>query len=50
MTLRAIGQARGGKDYAAVGMALRRFEERLADEPSLVRHARRLGEMLYVET
>lgn len=35
LTLRELGAAAGGMDYNAVGMAIKRFEQRLAREPAL---------------
>jgi REP element-mobilizing transposase RayT len=35
LTLRALGEAAGGMDYTAVGMAIKRFEQRLAKEKAL---------------
>jgi hypothetical protein len=35
LTLRALGQAAGGMDYTAVGMAIKRFEGRLKKEKAL---------------
>lgn len=35
LTLRALGEAAGGMDYTAVGMAIKRFEQRLAGEKAL---------------
>ncbi len=35
LTLRALGEAAGGMDYTAVGMAIKRFEQRLAKETAL---------------
>ena len=37
MTLAELGEAAGGMDYAAVGMALRRLDRKLPDAPELRR-------------
>lgn len=50
LTLREIGVALGGMDYAAVGMALKRFERRLIESPKLRNTRQRTIEMLNVET
>jgi REP element-mobilizing transposase RayT len=42
MTLRALGQAVGGMDYNAAGMAISRFERRLLKDSSLRRMAERI--------
>jgi hypothetical protein len=45
LTLRALGEAAGGMDYNAVGMAIQRFERRLAKESTL----RRLADQILTE-
>ncbi len=35
LTLRSLGEAAGGMDYNAVGMAIKRLEQRVAKEPAL---------------
>ena len=42
MTLRALGEAAGGMDYNAAGMAISRFERRLAKDGSLRRLTERI--------
>ena len=42
MTLRALGEAAGGMDYNAVGMAIKRLERRLGSEHALRRTAERI--------
>jgi len=42
LTLRALGQAAGGMDYTAVGMAIERFEPRPAANAILRRTTERL--------
>ena len=49
LTLREIGEAVGGRDYAAVGMAVRRLESRAQAQPLLRRQTQKLTEMLNVE-
>ena len=47
LTLRALGEAAGGMDYNAVGMAISRLERRLSREGPLRRMAERiLDEMM----
>ena len=46
MTLRAIGKQADGMDYAAVGIAIRRFEERCEREKELARIRDKLKEKL----
>ena len=48
MTLRELGDAAGGLDYAAVGMAVRRLKRRLTEEANLVDVEKRIIEMLKV--
>ena len=50
MTLAELGEAAGGMDYAAVGMALRRLDRTLPDAPELRRLEARIVEMLDVKT
>jgi hypothetical protein len=50
MTLREIGKALGGMDYAAVGMAIRRFERQAAATPRLARQCEQVSAMLHVKT
>jgi hypothetical protein len=45
LTLRTLGEAAGGIDYAAVCMAIKRFEQRLAKDKSL----RKMTEQLLAE-
>ena len=48
-TLREIGEAMGGRDYAAVGMAISRFEARLKQDRTLRGKAQSVARMLNVE-
>ena len=48
-TLGEIGAAMGGRDYAAVGMAISRFEARLKQDRSLRRTTHEVEAMLNVE-
>lgn len=48
-TLGEIGTSMGGRDYAAVGMAIRRFTERLAKERKLRQQVRCITRQLNVE-
>jgi putative transposase len=50
MTLRETGEALGGLDHAAVGIAIKRFEDRGAHDPDIAAYMRRLAAMLSVET
>jgi hypothetical protein len=50
LTLREVGEAVGGKDCAAVSMAIKRLEQRMATERTLADIARQLTSMLSVET
>jgi len=50
MTLAELGEAAGGMDYAAVGMALRRLDRKLPDAPELRRLEAQIVEMLDVKT
>jgi len=50
MTLAQLGEAAGGMDYAAVGMALRRLDRKLPDAPELRRLEAQIVEMLDVKT
>ena len=50
MTLRETGAALGGLDYAAVGMAIERFENRASIDPRINVSMKRLATMLSVET
>ena len=50
LTLREIGVAMGGMDYAGVSMALKRFEQRLDESPKLRSARHRTIEMLNVKT
>lgn len=50
LTLAAIGQAMGGKDYAAVSMALKRFDARAQTDAALRGARESLQKMLIVET
>jgi chromosomal replication initiation ATPase DnaA len=50
MTLTEIGAAVGGRDYAAVSMAIKRFESRLTTDRSLRKTKTMLLAMLNVET
>ena len=49
LTLRELGEAMGGKDYAAVGMGLKRFERRLRDDKALQRAHQRVLHTLNVK-
>jgi len=42
LTLRALGEAAGGMDYTAVSMAIKRFEQRLAQDKALRQMTERL--------
>ena len=44
LTLRELGEAAGGMDYAAVSMAVKRLQERLGRDKALRRMAERLLE------
>ena len=48
LTLREIGAALGGVDYAAVGMALKRFEGKAEGDRGLRRQMKELGQVLNV--
>ena len=50
LTLREIGEEMEGRDYAAIGMALKRFETRLGSDRNLRRLQKQLTAMLNVET
>ena len=50
MTLKELGAAAGAKDYAAVGMGLRRLENKLNSSPDLQKLEADMEHMLYVET
>jgi len=50
MTLREIGEAMGGKDYAAVNDRFRRFERRLASDRSVKRGWQKAVRSLHLET
>ena len=50
LTLAELGQRLGGMDYSAVGMALRRLDQRLSQDRSLRRLCDKVGEMLDVKT
>jgi putative transposase len=50
MTLKEIGEQAGGRDYAAVAMALRRLEPSLKADKSLRRCQEQLEDMLNVKT
>lgn len=50
MTLSELGQLAGARDYAAVGIGLRRLETRLKHTPELRQLAAQMEQMLYVET
>lgn len=50
LTLREIGEHLGGLDYAAVGIALKRFEKKASHDRRLQRQQRSLAGMLNVET
>ena len=49
LTLAQIGARMGGADYAAIGMGLRRFEQRLATDRALRRRHTEIVKMLYVK-
>ena len=49
LTLQQIGDGVGGRDYAAVGMAIRRFEQRAQKSTSLRRQWRSAADMLNVK-
>ena len=49
LTLREIGEALGGRDYAAVGMAIKRLDRRLSEDKLLRRQLAVMSEMLNVE-
>ena len=50
LSLREIGKAMDGRDYAAVGMALKRFESRFHRDAAAQAAWRGMAAMLYVET
>jgi REP element-mobilizing transposase RayT len=50
MTLAEIGKAVGGMDYAAVSMAIKRFEQRAAADPQIRRWRDQVESVLNVET
>ena len=50
LRLKALGEAVGGVDYAAVSVGIKRFEQRLAKESGLQRLVQRANRMLNVET
>ncbi len=50
LTLRETGEALGGRDYAAVSIAIKRLERKAATETSLMQRMKRIGDMLNVET
>lgn len=49
LSLRAIGQALGGRDYAAVGMAVRRLDKRAQTDKTLKQQMRAACQMLEVK-
>jgi len=49
LTLREIGEAAGGRDYAAAGMAIRRLERRLAKDGPLRQQLQRVSDLLHVK-
>ena len=49
LTLRQIGEAVGGRDYAAVGMAVRRGERRVRKDKLLRQQLQQAAEMLHVK-
>jgi len=49
LTLREIGEAAGGKDYAAVGMAIRRLERRFPEDKPLRQHLDTVSSLLHVK-
>jgi REP element-mobilizing transposase RayT len=49
LTLREIGEALGGKDYAAVAMAIKRFEQTLSKDQKQRRVASKVCELLNVK-
>lgn len=50
LTLREIGKAAGGIDYAAVCMMLKRFEKRLSLTADVRKHVMAVEELLNVTT
>lgn len=50
LTLKEVGEAVGGLDYAAVAMALKRFETRASKDGKLAAARAKTGEMLNVKT
>jgi hypothetical protein len=50
MTLRDVGQKMGGSDYAAVGMDLKRFEQRLIGNRALMKYYKQLSTLLDAES
>lgn len=50
MTLAEIGKAVGGMDYAAVSIALKRFEQRAAVDPRIRRWRGQVESVLCVAT
>ena len=49
LTLCEIGEGTGGRDYAAVGMAIMRLDQRLKHDRSLRTQVDRLSQLLHVE-
>ena len=45
-TLKEIGQALGGRDYAAVSVMLKRFEQQLEDNKGLAKQKNEAADML----
>ena len=50
MTLGEIGTQMGGSDYAAIGMGLKRFDQRLKKDRSLRHSYKAVSQMLDVKT
>lgn len=50
LSLKALGEAVGGADYAAVSAAIKRFEKRMRKERKLAQVARRSRHLLNIET
>ena len=50
MTLRAIGEAAGGIDYAAVGEAIKRIKNEMKEIPKLASLIRKSRQILNIET
>jgi chromosomal replication initiation ATPase DnaA len=50
LTLRELGEAAGGMDYAAVGEAVRRLRKRLKEDRSIRKAYKHAVQILQIET